>query len=75
MLHQLREDLFKRGHVHQIAQAVWNLIPLASRTVTVTTNSDKAGYGGAVKSIQHGTISFGTNEQLTNRTDEPVGGC
>jgi hypothetical protein len=37
--------------------AIWSLIPLASRTVTVTTNSDKTAYPGTVKSIQHGTIS------------------
>lgn len=47
---------------------VWNAVPLASRTVTVTTNNDKTGYTastvsdktayGTVRSIQKGTVTF-----------------
>lgn len=51
--------------IYQVAYAVWNQIPVASRTVSVTTNNDKTGYSLTAgsysiraSSTQSGTITI-----------------
>lgn len=44
-----------RFSIAQLVQAIWDngFIPLASRTVTVTTNNDKANTPGTFTTVQH----------------------
>lgn len=44
----------------QVAHAVWNLIAIGSRTVTVTTNNDKTGYSLAADQAVNTTKWAGT---------------
>ena len=71
-----------RGIASAVAIAVWNLVAVASRTVTVTTNNDKAGYSltaGSysirVQNTQRAviTISEGTSSNTATITSVTMG--
>lgn len=57
--------MFTMPSLSQIATAVWDLVGVGNRTVTVTTNNDKTGYSLTAgsyavlaSSVQRGTITI-----------------
>jgi hypothetical protein len=66
--------------LYSIANAIWSLIPLASRTVTTSSNADKtdyqltAGSYSAIKLVQHISFSItipGDNGAASHTRDVP----
>lgn len=58
----------------QIAHAIWNLVALASRTVTASVVSDKTGYSltagsySPIKSIQNGSTTITATNTTADST-------